>query len=95
MIRQHLLGALAALTLALPAHAFDVGAMSEAEREAFRAEVRAYLLENPEVLMEAIAVLEQRQTEDQLQTDRDKVAFHAEDLFRDPIPGSAATPTAT
>ena len=41
----------AALTLALtlPAQA----EMSDSEREAFRNEVRAYLLEHPEVLMEA------------------------------------------
>lgn len=38
-------------------------AMTDAERDTFRAEVRAYLLENPEVLMEAIAVLENRQAE--------------------------------
>ncbi len=31
--------------------------MTEAERDAFRAEVRAYLLEYPEVLMEAINIL--------------------------------------
>ena len=50
-----------ALCLAAPAvQAFDVDAMSEQERAAFRAEIRAYLLENPEVLMEAIAVLEDR-----------------------------------
>jgi protein-disulfide isomerase len=83
MIRPHLLGALAALTLALPAAALDLSAMSEAEREAFRAEVRAYLLENPEVLMEAIAVLEQRQTEDQIAADRQKVAMNADELFAD------------
>jgi protein-disulfide isomerase len=45
--------------------------------------VRAYLLENPEVLMEAIAVLEQRQTEDQIAADRRKVATHADELFAD------------
>ena len=83
MIRQHLLGALAALTLALPAQALDLSAMTEDERAAFRAEVRAYLLENPEVLMEAIAVLEQRQTEEQIAADRDKVAAHAAELFAD------------
>jgi protein-disulfide isomerase len=83
MIRPHLLGALAALTLALPAQAFDVSAMSDAEREAFRSEVRAYLLDNPEVLMEAIAVLEQRQAEEQIAADRDKVAVNAEALFED------------
>jgi protein-disulfide isomerase len=49
------------LGLAAPAGATDLGAMTDAEREAFRAEVRAYLIENPEVLMEAIAVLDQRQ----------------------------------
>jgi protein-disulfide isomerase len=35
--------------------------MTDAERAAFRAEIRSYLLENPEVLMEAIGVLEQRE----------------------------------
>ncbi len=54
--------ALAAMTcLAGPALASDVTDMTDAEREAFRAEVRAYLLDNPEVLMEAIDVLERRQ----------------------------------
>ena len=52
---------LAAMTLAAPAMALDLDAMSDAERAAFRAEVRAYLLDNPEVLMEAIAVLEARE----------------------------------
>ena len=83
MIRPHLLGALAALAFALPAQAVDMGAMSEAEREAFRAEVRAYLLEHPEVLMEAIAILEQRQTEGQIEADRQKVAMNAAELFED------------
>ena len=83
MKRLHLLGALAAVALALPAQALDLSAMTEAEREAFRAEVRAYLLENPEVLMEAIAILEQRQTEDQIAADRDKVAANAAELFSD------------
>jgi protein-disulfide isomerase len=45
--------------------------------------VRAYLLENPEVLMEAIAILEQRQTEEQVATDREKVAANADEIFRD------------
>ena len=40
--------------LATPVAALDVDAMTNAERDAFRTEVRAYLLENPEVLMEAI-----------------------------------------
>ena len=50
---------LALALLAVPASALDLEAMTEAEREAFRAEVRAYLLEHPEVLSEvADALLE-------------------------------------
>ena len=51
------------LGLATQAAATDLEAMSDAERSAFRDEVRAYLLDNPEVLMEAIGVLEQRQAQ--------------------------------
>ena len=60
---KHLFALVAAATLSLtaPAAAFDLEDMSETERAAFRAEVRAYLMDNPEVLMEAIAVLEERQ----------------------------------
>jgi protein-disulfide isomerase len=46
--------------LAMPAQALDVTKMTEAERKAFREEVRAYLLENPEVIMEAVSILEER-----------------------------------
>ena len=77
---------LAGLALALaagPAPAFDIDALSEAERTAFRAEIRAYLLDNPEVLMEAIKVLEDRQAASQAQADSDLVATHAEALFND------------
>lgn len=76
-----------ALTLALPAarpaEALDLGALSAAEREAFRAEVRAYLLENPEVLLEAIAVLEERQAEIQATDDAVLIAVNAEAIFED------------
>ena len=50
--------ALALAFAATPALAFDIDAMSEDERQAFRAEIRAYLLDNPEVLMEAIGVVD-------------------------------------
>ncbi len=54
------LTALALCFAASSADAFDIEAMTEQERDIFRSEVRDYLLENPEVLMEAIAVLEER-----------------------------------
>lgn len=49
--------------LAAPVQAFDLSKMSDAERAAFGEQVRAYLLENPEVIIEAVNVLEQRQAE--------------------------------
>ncbi len=49
--------------LATPALAFEIEAMSPEERDIFRSEIRDYLLENPEVLMEAIAVLEDRRAQ--------------------------------
>jgi len=75
--------ALLALGLAAPAHAFDITKMTDAERDAFRAEVRAYLMENPEVLMEAIGVLEQRQAQAQAENDEALVQSQAGDLFED------------
>ncbi|SER50917.1 Protein-disulfide isomerase [Tranquillimonas rosea] len=74
--------ALSAL-LAGPAAAFDIDAMSDSEREAFRGEVRAYLLENPEVLMEAISVLEQRDAEAQSASDAQLVSRNSDALFDD------------
>jgi protein-disulfide isomerase len=73
----------ALLLAATPALAFDLDEMSAEERAAFRAEVRSYLLENPEVLMEAIAVLEAREREAQAQADLALVDLHAAAIFDD------------
>jgi protein-disulfide isomerase len=59
--------------------------MSEPEREKFRTEVRAYLLEHPEVLMEAIQILEARREADKLQDDADLVAQNREAIFNDGV----------
>jgi protein-disulfide isomerase len=77
---------LLALALAWPAAAqdgFDLTDMSEAELAAFRAEIRAYLMENPEVLMEAIGVLEEREAAAQAEADADMIAARSEALFDD------------
>ncbi len=58
--------------------------MTDAERDAFRAEVRAYLIEHPEVLMEAIQVLEARRAADTLKADSELIASHGKQLFSDP-----------
>lgn len=81
---QRLAAPVAACLLALPAGATDLTGMTDAERAAFRDEVRAYLLDNPEVLMEAISVLEQRQAEAQADGDAAMIAAHASQLFDDP-----------
>lgn len=72
-----------ALAVALPAAAFDPAAMTDADRAAFRAEVRAYLLENPEVLLEAIAILEERESASQAVDDATLIAVNAEAIFED------------
>ena len=68
---------------ALPALALDLDKMSDKEREAFRAEVRAYLLDNPEVIMEAVELLEQRQQQAEAAHDLALVKAHAGDIFDD------------
>jgi protein-disulfide isomerase len=69
--------------LAAPAWAFDVTRMNDAERTAFQAEVRKYLLENPQVIMEAVAALEDRQAVEQAQGDAQLVQVNAQDIFQD------------
>lgn len=71
--------ALAVMTL--PMAATEIGDMTDAERQAFRGEIRAYLLENPEVLMEAIAVLEGRQAEEEARMQELAVVDNAPALF--------------
>ncbi len=66
-----------------PAAAFDINEMSDIERNAFGNAVREYLVENPEVIVEAINVLERRQAETQTRADFDLVANNAEALFND------------
>lgn len=64
--------------------ALDLEALSDAERSALRAEIRAYLLDNPEVLMEAIGVLETREAEAQADAELVTIAALAADLFQSP-----------
>ena len=72
------------LALATPAAAFDITNMNDAEKQALRDEIRAYLLDNPEVIMEAVSVLEARQAEAQASEDSTLVQVNADALFNDP-----------
>ena len=82
-LRAGLIGGAALAALSLPAAALDLSDMTEAERQIFREEVRAYLLENPQVIMEAVAVLEQRQMQAEAMADADAIEQNADAIFND------------
>jgi len=76
--------ALTALALlAGPAQATDLTQMTDAERTAFRDEVRSYLMDNPEVILEAVQLLEQRQAEAEAKADVEMIKANAEAIFND------------
>jgi len=66
--------------------------MTDAQRQAFRAEVRAYLLDNPEVLMEAIGVLEQREASAKEAADAQMLAVNMDALLNDPTSWEGGNP---
>lgn len=74
------LAATAAIALAAPpaAAAFD-----DDQRAAIRDEIRAYLLENPEILREMIGLLEAQEVSAQAEADRAAIAAHADRIFDD------------
>lgn len=79
---KNVLSALA-ICLATSTAAFDMEAMTDAERQTFRDEIRAYLLDNPEVLMEAIGVLEAREQQAQVANDVELARTNLDALHND------------
>lgn len=77
------LGLIAALALAGPAAAFDLNNMTDAERSAFREEVHKYLIEHPEVLVEAVDALNAKQAKAQQDADLNLVKDNGDAIFRD------------
>lgn len=75
--------AVLACTVALPVQALDLQNMSAEERAIFREEVRAYLMDQPQVIMDAVNQLEARQQQDAAQADLTLVSDNAEELFND------------
>lgn len=57
--------ALSFFALPINAQTFDPTLMSDSDREAFGAEIRAYLLEHPEVIFEAVDLFRAREAEEQ------------------------------
>lgn len=72
-----------ACLIATPGLSGGLGEMTDAERAIFRDEVKAYLLENPEVLAEAFAVLQQREQLAELTRDQQLLIENADLIFKD------------
>ncbi len=72
-----------AIALASPVAALELDAMTDTERDAFQAEVRAYILENPEIIREAIGVLQERERAAQLAADAAMAQAASDALFND------------
>ena len=84
MRRTLLALSLGASLLTTAAGADGLTDMTDAEREAFRAEVRAYLIENPEVLIEALDVLQGRQDAAAAQAEQVAMDANRDFIFNDP-----------
>jgi protein-disulfide isomerase len=84
-MRRSLIALSTTLTLlASTAFAGGLGEMSDAERQAFRAEVRQYLLDNPDVLMEAMQVLQDRQDKAEADQDQQMLSQNSDVILNDP-----------
>lgn len=83
VLKKFLTACAATLMLTAPAAATDIADMTDAERAAFGQAVRAYLLDNPEVIIEVIGVLESRQAAAAEANDRFLAQTYADDLFND------------
>lgn len=77
--------ALMGAPLALAEDSFEPTTMSEAQRDAFNAAVHSYIVNNPEVLIEAMQVLEMRQAEAEARADEELVAQYLDELQDDGI----------
>lgn len=73
----------AACLLATPALSGGLSEMTAAERTIFRDEVKAYLIENPEVIAEALDLLQSRQESAELARDQQLLVDNAAFLFND------------
>lgn len=65
------------------ASAFDISQMTDGERATLRAEIRDYLLDNPEVIYEAVDILKERQAKAAENHDRNLVMRNSKAVFND------------
>lgn len=75
------LGIFLGLALGLSSLPVQAEEMTDAEREALGVEIRAYLLANPEVLVEAMGILQEREDLAALERDKALVLAQSDTLF--------------
>ena len=69
--------------LATQSFALDLSKMSAAERALLQEEIRLYLLENPEIIMEAVEVLRKKEQQAAIQSDFELVKKNKKAIFDD------------
>ena len=69
--------------LATQSFALDLSKMNETERSLLQDEIRLYLLENPEIIMEAVDVLRKKEQQAAIQSDFELVTKHEKAIFED------------
>ncbi|MEH6360415.1 MAG: DsbA family protein, partial [Amylibacter sp.] len=81
LVKATVIAALFAITP--PALALDLDAMTDREKDLFGQQVREYLLQNPEVIMQVFSILEQRQQATELQEDTALVNAYLSEIQND------------
>tara|TARA_Y100000385_G_scaffold103835_1_gene107433 strand:+ start:2824 stop:3561 length:738 start_codon:yes stop_codon:yes gene_type:complete len=69
--------------LASQSFALDLSKMSVSERALLQEEIRLYILENPEIIMEAVEVLRKKEQQAAVQSDFELVKKHGKAIFED------------
>lgn len=80
------------IAMTTQAAALDLTNMSETEKKAFGEAVRAYMLENPEIIVEVIGVLENRRAEEEAASEHQMVINHWDELYDDGYSHVAGNP---
>ena len=69
--------------LASQSFALDLSKMTASDRTLLQEEIRLYLLENPEIIMEAVEVLREKEQQAAIQSDFELVKKHKKAIFED------------
>jgi len=71
------------LSLSAPAYSLDLNNMNDVEKQQFGQQVREYLLQNPDVILEVFDILKQQQQQDAQSRDAQLVANNLQEIQND------------